>query len=95
MAEIFAVTDCAMNTSRPLILLQANPGRWVDFMMRFLNWAEEPDPSRARWRRLDDRSSYVIGADSVAAVHADSRYRDGAVVVGGRDSPWHCSSSAT
>ena len=62
VAEIFRSYGLRDEHIAPLIAsLQANPGRWVDFMMRFELGLEEPDPSRARWSAWTIALSYVIG----------------------------------
>ena len=56
VAEIFRSYGLRDEHIAPLIAsLQANPGRWVDFMMRFEWGLEEPDASRGRW------SAWTIG----------------------------------
>lgn len=62
VAEIFRGYGLRDEHIAPLIdSLQANPRRWVDFMMRFELGLEEPDPSRARWSAWTIALSYVVG----------------------------------
>ena len=62
VAEIFRGYGLRDEHISPLIdSLQANPSRWVDFMMRFELGLEEPDPSRARLSAWTIALSYVIG----------------------------------
>lgn len=62
VAEIFRGYGLRDDQIAPLIeSLQANPSRWVDFMMRFELGLEEPDPSRARLSAWTIAFSYVIG----------------------------------
>ena len=62
VAEIFRGYGLRDEHIAPLIdSLQANPSRWVDFMMRFELGLEEPDPSRARWSAWTIALSYVVG----------------------------------
>ena len=62
VAEIFRGYGMRDEHIAPLIdTLQANPSRWVDFMMRFELGLEEPDPSRARSSAWTIALSYVIG----------------------------------
>ena len=62
VAEIFRRYGLPDEHIAPLIgALQADPGRWVDFMMRFELGLEEPDPMRARQSAWTIALSYVIG----------------------------------
>ena len=62
VAEIFRGYGLRDEHISPLIdSLQANPSRWVDFMMRFELGLEEPEPSRARLSAWTIALSYVIG----------------------------------
>ncbi len=62
VAEIFRSYGLPDEHIAPLIgSLRADPGRWVDFMMRFELGLEEPDPMRARKSAWTIALSYVIG----------------------------------
>jgi len=62
VTEIFRSYGLPDQHIAPLIgSLQADPGRWVDFMMRFELGLEEPDPLRARQSAWTIALSYVIG----------------------------------
>ena len=62
VAEIFRGYGLQDEQIAPLVSsLQANPVKWVDFMMRFELGLDVPDPTRARLSAWTIALSYVVG----------------------------------
>ena len=62
VAEIFREYGLQEEQIAPLVTsLQANPEKWVDFMMRFELGLEVPDPTRARISAVTIALSYIVG----------------------------------
>ncbi|MDB4950346.1 MAG: conserved rane protein of unknown function [Gemmatimonadetes bacterium] len=62
VADVFRGYGLDEATLAPVVAaIRAEPGRWVDFMMRFELGLDEPDPARARNSALTIAVSYVAG----------------------------------
>jgi len=62
VAEVFEEYGLTREQTRPLVeALRKQPGKWIDFMMRFELGLEKPDPKRALTSALTIGGAYIAG----------------------------------
>ncbi|MBA3943550.1 MAG: VIT1/CCC1 transporter family protein [Herpetosiphonaceae bacterium] len=62
VSEVFRGYGLSDAQTAPIVdAMRRDPGKWVDFMMRFELGLEKPEPSRARTSAMTIAGSYIVG----------------------------------